>query len=161
LSWTQVAQEDAVALKIWVAPGQLPASTTPTIWPGVPASLTGEEPPPPGDAPLHDPPLTGVQPLACGGLGVDEEEQDSKSAAMPPASAARLAEFKDELFEAMAIAFSGLEARGLSRVLRGAEGGLGADGRGPGRLAQGRAHFPSDRDHCSLLALEGPRLDRL
>jgi hypothetical protein len=120
LSWTQVAQEDAVALKIWVAPGQLPASTTPTIWPGgVPASLTGEEPPPPGDAPLHDPPLTGVQPLACGGLGVDEEEQDSKSAAMPPASAARLAEFKDELFEAMAIAFSGLEARRLSRVLRG------------------------------------------
>jgi hypothetical protein len=156
-SWTQVAQEDAVASKIWVAPGQLPASTAPTIWPGgVPASLTGEDPPPPGDPPLHDPPLVGVQPLASGGLGVDEEEQANKRAAIAPASAAELAEFKDELFEAMAIAFSGLEARRLSRVLRGAEGRLVL--MGEGQVGSSRAAHTSRAIEtiAACLPLRGP-----
>jgi hypothetical protein len=151
LFWTQVAHDDAAALKMAVAPGQLPASGTAPVWAGgAPASRAGDELPPMGVAPLQGALLVETHFPSCGGLGPDEEEQ-ARSAAIAPAAADQR---KDELFEAMAICFLGLRSRRLSRVMRVNE-------RGRGHFAHGPAHFPSDRGHGSSLALEGSRLDRL
>jgi hypothetical protein len=91
--WTQAAHADPAALKIWAAPGQLPASVN--VWTGgVPASVPasrrgGVVMPPPGVAPLHVATPLGVQFPSAGGLPSgregDEDEQ-AKKAVMAPAS---------------------------------------------------------------------------
>jgi hypothetical protein len=150
---TQVAQDDAAAAKISVAPGQFPASVIVTTTGVVPASRGGVDIPPPGGGVPQATPSTGLHAPSCGGLpsgGEGDEDEQATSAAIAPASVAYA---KDEFFEAMAIGFSWA---GVARAVKGcARVCLQAP-----RRPHGRAHFPSDRDHCSLLALEGPRLDR-
>jgi hypothetical protein len=86
---TQAAHDEPAALKIWVAPGQLPASVT--VWTGgTPASRGGGGVmPPPTVVPPHVAAPLGVHLASCGGLPSgregDEDEQ-ARRVAMTPAS---------------------------------------------------------------------------
>jgi hypothetical protein len=179
----QVAQDDAAALKIWAAPGQLPASVAVPVWTGgVPASIGRDEPPPPAVLGVpHGTPSVDLHAPIDGGRGLLDDEH-AKSVATPaaipaalsrrrarrlragggvaaePAEAAEAAVLTDELFQAMAVVFLGPQARGLSSV---------AGGRCAGFLRRTRAVAPPARTlpersrPSSLLALEGPPPDRL
>ncbi len=125
----QVAQDDAAALKIWAAPGQLPASVAVPVWPGaVPASI-GREDPPPGLAVPQGTPSVGLQAPSEGGMLSDDDEHAAaasaksvaiaalatapnpgrpsarralvRGAAQEPEEAAEAALLKDEFFEAV------------------------------------------------------------
>jgi hypothetical protein len=89
LAATHVAHDDAAALKIWLAPAQVPPSPTIAVplSVGLPPSGCGEAPPP-GTAPPQARVGVDTQVPSCGGLGLEDEHATSAASAPARAGAA-------------------------------------------------------------------------